>query len=291
MAVRGTPFRSLALTGATLGVVLGVAACTTHNPLARIGDAGGDDVVAVVQAPPDAPSGVYYLQRQRAFVHLDPQRDADADTQAFAGAFLQRSLASVRYAVPGNVAGVVPDLALALGQHDRRSTMWTYTLRRGVRFEDGSSVTAREVRYGVSRLFAPALRSRGLEPVRALLAVPNDYPGPYAATAAQRAAFERAVEVSSDGMTVTFHLRRPAPDFDLIAALPAFGPVPAAKDTMIRYDAHPLSTGPYVVGYTNGGTLVLVRNVAWTPASDTLRRADAARVIVAFGNDGPSVHP
>jgi peptide/nickel transport system substrate-binding protein len=291
MVVRRTPLRSLVLTGATLGVLLGVAACTGPGPLARTGDARGDDLMVVVQTPPDEPQGVYYLQHQRVFVHLDPQRDADADTQAFARTFLQRSLAGLQYAVPGNVAGVVPDLALALGRHDPRSTTWTYTLRRGVRFEDGSPVTAREVRYGVSRLFAPSLRSRGLEPVRALLAVPRDYPGPYTANAAQRAAFERAVEVSPDGMTVTFHLRRPAPDFDRIAALPAFGPVPATKDTAIRYDAHPLSTGPYVVSYSNRGPLVLIRNFAWTAASDRLRRAGATHVIVAFGNDGPSVLP
>jgi peptide/nickel transport system substrate-binding protein len=291
MTVRSSPFRSLAISAAALGVALGLSACNPHDRLSVGGESGGDDLVVVVQTPSDEPQGVYYLQHRRVFVHLDPQRDADADTQAFAQTFLQRSLAGLQYAVPGNVAGVVPDLALALGRHDPRSTTWTYTLRRGVRFEDDSPVTAREVQYGVSRLFAPSLRSHGLEPVRALLAVPNDYPGPYTATPAQRAAFERAVEVSSDGMTVTFHLRRPAPDFDRIAALPAFGPVSAAKDTVIRYDAHPLSTGPYVVGHMNGATLVLVRNTAWTAASDRLRRASAASVIVMFGNDGPSVHP
>jgi hypothetical protein len=36
---------------------------------------------------------------------------------------------------------------------------------------------------------------------------------------------------------------------------------------------------------------VLIRNFAWTAASDRLRRAGATRVIVAFGNDGPSVLP
>src|SRR3954451_23647782 len=142
MVVRRTPLRSLVLTGATLGVLLGVAACTGPGPLARTGDARGDDLMVVVQTPPDEPQGVYYLQHQRVFVHLDPQRDADADTQAFARTFLQRSLAGLQYAVPGNVAGVVPDLALALGRHDPRSTTWTYTLRRGVRFEDGSPVGA-----------------------------------------------------------------------------------------------------------------------------------------------------
>src|SRR3954471_22799640 len=93
MIVRRPPLRSLVLTGATLGVALAVAACTATNPLARIGDAGGDDQIVVVQTEPDAPQGVYYLQRQLVFVHLDPQRDADTDTQAFARTLLQRSLA------------------------------------------------------------------------------------------------------------------------------------------------------------------------------------------------------
>ena len=81
-------------------------------------------------------------------------------------------------------------------------------------------MTARDVQYGVSRLYAQELRFPGPDHVRALLAVPGSYPGPYAATPAQQAAFERAVEMSPDGMTLTFHLRRPAPDFDQVAGCP-----------------------------------------------------------------------
>jgi ABC-type transport system substrate-binding protein len=219
--------RPIAITGSALALALGATGGTTHSPLAGTGGAGVDDRVHVVQAGSDTPSGVY-LSRRRAVVHLDPQRDDDPEVQAFARIFLQRSLTSLNYATPGNVAGVVPDLALSLGRSDRRHVTWRYTLRLGVRFEGGSPVTARDVQYGVSRLYAQELRFPGLDHVQALLAVPGSYPGPYAATPAQQAAFERAVEMSPDGMTLTFHLRRPAPDFDQVAALPAFGPVPPA---------------------------------------------------------------
>jgi peptide/nickel transport system substrate-binding protein len=276
------------MSGWALALTLAAAGCTPTAPLA-VGVHGGGSL-KVVPAGPSTPDGVYFLARRRAVVHLDPQRDGDPEAQAFARIFLQRSLTGLRYATPGNVAGIVPDLALSLGHSDRRQVTWTYTLRPGVRFEDGSPVTARDVRYGVSRLYAREVRSPGLDHVRTLLAVPADYPGRYAASPAQQAAFERAVEVSPDGMTLTFHLRRPAPDFDLISALPALGPVPTAGDTRGRYDSRPLATGPYRISHDSGQALVLVRNLAWSPATDALRRGEAASVVVVFGEAASPPH-
>ena len=66
-------------------------------------------------------------------------------------------------------------------------------------------------------------------------------------------------------MTLTFHLRRPAPDFDQVGALPAFGPVPPGRDTRDRYDSRPLATGPYRISRDSGQALVLVPNLAWSP--------------------------
>jgi peptide/nickel transport system substrate-binding protein len=280
-----TLLRAVAITGSALALALGAAGCNPHSPRAAFGGAGGE-ALHVVQARPDTPTGNAFLARRRPDVHLDPQRDGDREVQAFAQIFLQRSLNSLRYATPGNIAGIVPDLALTLGRPDRRRVTWTYTLRPHVRLEDGSPVTAGDVRYGISRLYARELRSRGLDHVRTLLAVPRTYPGPYAATPSQQAAFDRAVEASRDGMTLTFHLRRPAPDFDLIAALPAFGPVLRERDTRGRYDRRPLATGPYRISRQSGQALVLVPNPTWSPATDALRRREAARVIVVFADAG-----
>lgn len=152
-------------------------------------------------------------------------------------------------------------------------------------------MTARGVQYGVSRLYAQELRFPGLDHVRALLAVPGSYPGPYAATPAQQAAFERAVEMSPDGMTLTFHLRRPAPDFDQVAALPAFGPVPPAVTLETATTPGPLPQAPTEISRDSGQALVLVPNLAWSPETDALRRGEAgAPVVVVFGDTASPPH-
>ena len=286
MTTARTLLRPVAITGSALALAFCAAGCTPDSPRVAFGSARGD-TIHVVQARPDTPTGNVFLARRRADVHLDPERDGDPEVQSFARIFLQRSLNSLRYATPGNIAGIVPDLALTLGRSDRRHLTWAYTLRPHVRFEDGSPVTAREVQYGISRLYARELRSPGLDHVRTLLAVPGTYPGPYAATPTQQAAFERGIEVSPDGMTLTFHLHRSAPDFDLIAALPAFGPVLPDRDTRDRYDRQPLATGPYRISPQSGQALVLVPNPAWSPTTDTLRRREAARLSVVFADASP----
>ena len=49
---------------------------------------------------------------------------------------------------------VVPDLATAPGRTTDGGRTWTYTLRPGVRWEDGSPLTSADVKYGIERLFA-----------------------------------------------------------------------------------------------------------------------------------------
>ena len=44
-----------------------------------------------------------------------------------------------------------PDLAENLGTPNADSTQWTYTLRQGVKFEDGTPVTSKDVKYAVER--------------------------------------------------------------------------------------------------------------------------------------------
>jgi peptide/nickel transport system substrate-binding protein len=227
--------------------------------------------------------GVDLLQRSRPFAHLDPQRLDEADARAFTRAFLLRSLTGYGRGRAGGRSVPRPDLAVALGTPGAGATTWRYTLRTGVRFEDGTPVTAREVRYGVSRLFARELHGGGRPDVAELLSVPASYPGPYRATTIQQRAFDRAVEASADGRQITFHLSRSVPDFDRWAALPALGPVPAAADDGRRYDQHPLATGPYrIERFVAGAAVVLVRNLAWSDRDDPLRTRDADRLVVLF---------
>ena len=46
---------------------------------------------------------------------------------------------------------LVPDLATDLGTHNDNYTKWTFTIRPGVKWENGKAVTAQEVAFGMTR--------------------------------------------------------------------------------------------------------------------------------------------
>ena len=125
----------------------------------------------------------------------------------------------------------------------------------------------------------------------ALLAVPGSYPGPYAATPAQQATFERAVEMSPDGMTLTFHLRRPAPDFDQVAALPAFGPVPPAVTLETATTPGPSPQAPTESPATAVKRSYSFRTLRGRPRPTPYAGGEeAAPVVVVFGDTASPPH-
>ena len=46
---------------------------------------------------------------------------------------------------------LVPDLATDLGTHNDSYTRWTFTIRPGVKWQNGQPVTAKEVAWGMTR--------------------------------------------------------------------------------------------------------------------------------------------
>ena len=46
---------------------------------------------------------------------------------------------------------LVPDLAADLGKASDGGKTWTYTIRKGVKFDDGTPITSKDVTYGVER--------------------------------------------------------------------------------------------------------------------------------------------
>ena len=72
-----------------------------------------------------------------------------------------------------------------------------------------------------------------------------------------------------------------------IASMPAFSPVPKARDTKpSEYTLAPAASGPYKLGdYARGASLQLVRNEHWDAATDEARTAGPDTITFKLGQD------
>lgn len=103
-------------------------------------------------------------------------------------------------------AEVVPDLATDTGRPSENATVWTYTLKKGLKFEDGTPITSADVKYGIERSFAAEL-SGGAPYLRDWLIGGADYQGPYK----DKKGLD-SIE-TPDALTIVFHLNKPEGEF------------------------------------------------------------------------------
>ncbi len=82
---------------------------------------------------------------------IDPAEAYYLDTMSVDSQLLTRSLTQYKYDPAKKQMVLVPDLATDLGQHNDDYTKWTFTIRDGVKFEDGSTVTAKDIAWGMQR--------------------------------------------------------------------------------------------------------------------------------------------
>jgi peptide/nickel transport system substrate-binding protein len=187
---------------------------------------------------------------------------------------------------PGHTDELVPDLATDLGKPSGDGLSWTFTLRQGVKFENGRAITSRDVKYGIERSFASEVIVGGPTYVVDLLDDPrNQYAGPYQDEAKDKLGLP-SIETPDD-QTIIFKLRAPQPDLPFVMALPSSSPVPIEADTGANYGADPVSSGPYAITSVDAGTGILLdRNPQWDPATDDVRTALPDKVIVRTGLSG-----
>ncbi|MEV8537916.1 ABC transporter substrate-binding protein [Streptomyces sp. NPDC051572] len=182
-------------------------------------------------------------------------------------------------------AKVVPDLATDTGRPNKDATVWTYTLKKGLKYEDGTAITSADIKYGIERSFAPEL-SGGAPYLRDWLVGAADYQGPYKDKEGLS-----AIE-TPDSRTIVFHLNKPEGEFPYLATQTQFTPVPKGKDTGTKYEEHPVSSGPYKVvsNQNDGETIVLERNKYWSTATDAERKAYPDKIDVKSGLDSSVIN-
>jgi peptide/nickel transport system substrate-binding protein len=235
---------------------------------------------------------IYVLTQAEQWNQVDPQRAYTGEDLAFFGGTTMRALTAYKLSADETEGtSLQPDMATDLGTPSEGGKVWTFTLRDGVTWQDGTDVTCDDVKYGVSRTYATDVINQGPTYAVVYLDIPTEadgssaYKGPY--TKVGQDLYDKAV--LCDGKTITFKLNKPIADFNYTVTL-GFGAVQQSKDTGELFGTvAPFipSNGPYKVdSYTtgNGGKYVLVRNENWKSDSD-FRPAYPDRWEVHFGID------
>lgn len=234
--------------------------------------------------------------------YLDPQLVQQA-LELNISHLVTRTLTGFRPEPGAAGSELVPDLATDTGRPSENNTVWEFTLKEGVRWEDGEPVTCQDVKYGVERRFSelPDRQSGAAYPIQYLK---DNEPAEGEEAAAGRVYKGPWVGGNNNGQGLTsiecvdqrlirFHLNQPRGDFNFTVSMPVFGPVrPGADDDRAAYNRKPLSNGPYLVSEfrtvpdaPTENLLVLERNPHWNPATDPHRPAYPDRIEVTQTTD------
>jgi peptide/nickel transport system substrate-binding protein len=200
----------------------------------------------------------------------DPQRTYNGYCWNLQRLFTRTLIAYAK--VNGSSFQLGADLATDLGTHNADYTEWSYTLRSGLHWSDGTPITARDVQYGISRLWASDVITGGPGTYFVgELKEPSGYQGPY------HGGGLNDVGMTVRGNTITFHLTKPDATFNYLLTLPAAAPVPYRTEggpgfVGATYGKHPMASGPFMVtSYTHDQQISFARNPHWSQDTDPIR--------------------
>ncbi|SPT56728.1 ABC transporter substrate-binding protein [Actinomadura madurae] len=262
--------RPIAVFAAGVVAAAGLAACGGGDSGESGSGPGYNAGVNEVVNKSDKKGGTLKLGDSDDFDSPDPGNTYYAFSQNIARQY-GRALTTFKPAAGQESNEVVPDLATDLGQSSDGGKTWTYKLRTGVKYADGTTVTSKDVKYAVERSNYTKELQLGPKYFKQYL-VDNKpaYKGPYDD---KSDAGLKSIETPDD-QTIVFHLNTPFQEFDYLVAMSQTMPVPKAKDTGTKYETSILSSGPYKVdNYTRGKSMSLSRNPHWNQSTDPIRKA------------------
>ncbi len=288
--------RVAAAAGTAIALVVMVGACskntgqksttdTSRKTSGVIATDPKDSLGPATPVPGAAKGGTFYVLRQPKISHLDPQR-----VYSFAGLMASQLYARTLTAFKDDGKGhltLVGDLATTPGKDVKGDcTTWEFTVKDGVKFEDGSPITSKELAYGIARSFNPDLTS-GPTYLQEWLANTADYD-----TAWDFKANKTSLPpglTTPDAKTLRFTFAKAHCDLPFAASLPFTAPLPPDKDTGVNLDNQPFSSGPYkITKIVPGVSMTLERNTYWDPATDPVRHQYPDSFVWSYGADSTS---
>ncbi|RYU10776.1 ABC transporter substrate-binding protein [Nocardioides iriomotensis] len=272
--MRNTRWRALGALAAVAALTL--SACGGGDS----GDGDGGDsgssatpefnaALSEVYNPSDKKGGIIKAAHSSDWDTLDPGETYYGFSWNFARLY-GRSLLMFK-AAPGDASNeLVPDLAEDLGEPSDGGKTWTYKIREGVKYEDGTEVTAADVKYAVLRSTDKKTFPNGPAYFEQFLDLPKGWESVYKTPDLDT---DQAIETPDD-YTIVFHLKQPFAGFDYLAQLTQTMPIPQDKDSGAEYRNEIVSTGPYKFQDLQPGKgFKLVRNDQWDQSTDPNRKA------------------
>jgi peptide/nickel transport system substrate-binding protein len=154
-------------------------------------------------------------------------------------------------------ATIVPGLADSLPKVNSSGTQYTFTLRKGLKYSNGTPVKATDFRYAIERDFKDNSPGVGFYSNIVGVEGSNGY--------AKKHSGHIAGIVPDDAAgTITIKLVKPESDFLYVLALPFSNPVPQTTPNKLTQNPPPPSTGPYYIkSYKPNKSILVVRNPNW----------------------------
>jgi peptide/nickel transport system substrate-binding protein len=190
----------------------------------------------------------------------------------------------------------VGDIATGPATPEKGGTVWKYTLQSGIKFQDGTPVTSKTIKYAFERIFATDVINGGPTYAVTFLCpggtdatgACTSYKGPYSG---KSSVYGLSTIKTPDATHIEFDLNQPFAEWNYVMTLTDSSPVevkvdqnPATGGT--KYNNNVQATGPYeVASYVANKHINLVRNPQWVASTDPTRTALPNKINVVTSYD------
>lgn len=212
----------------------GIATAIISLTLAACGPSGSSaGTSSVSSAPPKSSApATLIVDQANSPATLDPGLQYDTDSYV-----VYRNIFDQLVRRDPTTLKIIPWVASSWSQPD--PTTWIFKIRNGIKFSDGSSLTAADVAFSLNRILDPSFASP------------------------QFANFSVVQSVAASGETVTITTKAPSPT--LLTFLTTLSIVPEQYVTKVgeqAFDLHPIGSGPYILSdWTQGTDVILKANL------------------------------
>src|SRR5581483_6877655 len=183
--------------------------------------------------------------------YVDPARSYYAFSWDF-HQLINRTMLTFPDGTGANAIVPTGDIATGPATAKQGNTVWTYHLKSGIKFQDGTPVTSQTIKYSIERVFATDVINGGPTYFITFLcpggtdktgACPN-YLGPYKNKSGL------STVSTPNAHTITFHLNQPFAEWNYVMTLLDTSPVEQSVDQNPKtggnnYNNNVQATGPY----------------------------------------------